>query len=141
MFNRTTRNTRNRNTRTKWERCSHLTRNTPERHHWCCSVVFRCLSENVLKTDWEDVFSVTFFCLPRRLQDIISRCLLEDVLKMSWRRLEEDVLNVLKTSLEEVLQTRLEDVLKNSWRPLEYVLEDEKLLRWRWRCLLGWLLI
>ena len=47
----------------------------------------------------------------------------EDVQKASWRRLE-DFFSVTffccKTSLEEVLQTRLEDVL-----------EDKKLLRWR----------
>ena len=39
------------------------------------------LGEDVLKTYWrrlQDVFSVTFFCLPRRL---------EDVLKTSGRRL------------------------------------------------------
>ena len=39
----------------------------------------------------EDVFSVTFFCLSRRLQDIIARRLLENVLKTSWRRHLEDV--------------------------------------------------
>ena len=34
------------------------------------------LGEDVLKTYWrrlQDVFSVTFFCLPRRLEDIIAR--------------------------------------------------------------------
>ena len=83
------------------------------------------LGQDVLKTSWrrlEDVFSVTFFCLPRRL---------ENVLKTSWR-------HNCKTSCKHVLKTswkmswrRLEDVLgrriaNTSWRRLEDVLEDEK---------------
>ena len=64
------------------------------------------LGEDVLKTYWrhlQDVFSVTFFCLLRRL---------EDVLKTSWR-------HNCKTSCKHVLKTswkRLEDVLKRSWK-------------------------
>ena len=57
----------------------------------------------LVKTYWrclEDVFSVTFFCLPRRL---------EDILKTSWRRLE-DVLEDEKCYAE--------DVFKTSWRRL-----------------------
>ena len=50
------------------------------------------LGEDVLKTSWrrlEYVFSVTFFCLPRRLEDVLEdeKCYAEDVLKTSWRRL------------------------------------------------------
>ena len=116
------------------------------------------LGEDVLKTPWsrlEDVFSVTFFCLPRRLEDIIARRLantswkrLEDVLmtswKTSWRRLE----SVLKTSLrrlEDVLGKRIANrswrrkIAKTSWktksvtlqtslRRLEDVLENKKYL-------------
>ena len=80
----------------------------------------------------EDVFSVTFFCLPRRLQDITARCLLEDVLKTPWRRPLEEA--VLQTHLEDVVQ----GVLKTSSRSLGRqknchadILEDEKLLHWR----------
>ena len=68
-----------------------------------------CLDEDVLKTTWrrlEDVFSVTFFCLPRRL---------EGVLKTSWRRLPR--------RLQDVLGRR---IASTSWRRLEDVLEDEK---------------
>ena len=67
------------------------------------------LGENVLKTSWrrlEDVFSVKFFCLPRRLEDIISRRLANT----SWRRLGRRLEDVFKTSLRR-LARRLEDVL------------------------------
>ena len=95
------------------------------------------LGEDVLKMSWrriEDVFSVTFFCLPRRLKDIIGRrlantswrCLedvLEDVLKTSWRRFRKTFCKyVLKTSSRrlgrrKVLRwRRLQDVLKTSWK-------------------------
>ena len=76
----------------------------------------------------EDVFSVTFFCLPRRLEDITARRLantslrrledvLEDVLKTSWKCLEDVLKTSWKTFQEDVLQIRLEDVLKtrNVW--------------------------
>ena len=77
----------------------------------------------------EDVFSVTFFCLPRRLEDITARRLantslrrledvLEDVLKTSWKCLEDVLKTSWKTFQEDVLQIRLEDVLKTSWRRL-----------------------
>ena len=59
----------------------------------------------LVKTYWrclEDVFSATFFCLPRRL---------EDVLKTSWKRFGK---------------TYRKYVLKTSWRRLQEVLEDEK---------------
>ena len=83
----------------------------------------------LVKTYWrrlEDVFSVTFFCFSRRLQDIAARHLHEDVLKISSRRLEEDV---FRTSLEGVLKTfwkRLEDVL---WIRVEGIWSTS------WRCL------
>ena len=60
----------------------------------------------LVKTYWrclEDVFSVTFFCLPRRLEDIIARRLANT----SWRRLGR----------RKVLRwRRLQDVLKTSWK-------------------------
>ena len=48
------------------------------------------------------------FCLPRRLEDVL-KTYLQDALQT---RLED----VLKTYLQDVLQTRLEDVLKTSWK-------------------------
>ena len=104
----------------------------------------------------EDVFSVTFFCLPRRLEDIISRRLantprrrlgrrLEDVLKMSWRRLARRLEDVLKTSSRHFRKTYYKYVFKTSWktksvtlkpssRRLEDVLENKKCLLgiWKW---------
>ena len=53
-----------------------------------------CLGKVVLKKFWtrlEDVFSVTVFCFPRRLQDGFAKRLLKNVLKTSWRSLEENV--------------------------------------------------
>ena len=102
------------------------------------------LGKDVLKTSWrhlEDVFSVTFFCLPRRLEDIIARRLantswrrlgrrLEDVLKTSWRRLGRHLEDVLKTSWRRFRKTYCKCVLKTSSRGLEDVLENKK-------CLLG----
>ena len=58
----------------------------------------------------EDVFSVTFFCLPRRLQEIIDRRVHEDVLKTSCK-------HVLKTSWE-TKKCYVEEVFKKSWRRL-----------------------
>ena len=59
------------------------------------------------------------FCLPRRLEDLL-KTYLQDVLQT---RLED----VLKTFWEDVLQIRLEDVLKTSSRGLG----RWKVLRWR----------
>ena len=69
----------------------------------------------------EDVFSVTIFHLPRRLQDVLqdvfntsSQDVLEDEKLIRWRSVED----VLKTSLENVLKTKncyAEDVLKTCW--------------------------
>ena len=129
----------------------------PLRIHWrFLTILLKTQQTFVLvKTYWrrlEDVFSVTFFCLPRRLQDIIARSLLEDILVTSWRRRLENFLkmscegvlkmwrpeDVLKKFLEDILQLRLEDVftrrkiitLKTSWRRFENVLESKE-------CLLG----
>ena len=70
----------------------------------------------------QNVFSVTIFRLPRRLEDVLQ-IRLEDVLEdeklLSWRRLED----VLKTCLEDALKTRLEDVMKKSWRQTKCLLE------------------
>ena len=82
----------------------------------------------------EDVFSVTFFSLLRRLQDIIARRLANT----SWIRLGRYLEDVLKTFCRRLaktlLQTRLEDVLEDEkllhWRGLQDVLENKK-------CLLG----
>ena len=75
----------------------------------------------MLKTCWlhlEDVFSVTYFCLPRCLEDLLKDVMkmsCEDVLKMSWR------------CFEEVFGRHLANT---SWGRLADVLEDEKLLCW-----------
>ena len=85
------------------------------------------LGKDVLKTSsrrLQDVFSVTFFCLPRRLEDIIARRLAntswrhncktpcKHVLKTSWRRFR-------KTYCQCVLKDEkcyAEDVFKTSWK-------------------------
>ena len=64
----------------------------------------------------EDVFSVIFFCPPRRLQDILKKTSYKDMLLTSARH-PKDILkpsfeDILKKSLEDVMQTRLEDVMK-----------------------------
>ena len=58
----------------------------------------------------QDVFSVTVFCLPRGLQDVLKTSH-----KTSWRRLRRRKIITLKTC----------------WRRVEDVLEDKKLLGWR----------
>ena len=87
---------------------------------WSMALLTSILSSNLtrpsqqtfvlVKTYWrrlQDVFSVTFFCLPRRL---------EDVWKTSWRHnCKTSCKHVLKTSWKTSLK-RLEDVLKTSWR-------------------------
>ena len=85
------------------------------------------LGKDILETSsrrLQDVFSETFFCLPRRLGDIIARRLANT----SWRRLEAWSHNC-KTSYKHVLKTswktfwrRFGNVLKTSWRRLEDVL-------------------
>ena len=80
------------------------------------------LGENVLKTSsrrLQDVFSVTFFCLPRRLEDIIARRLANT----SWRRLED----VLKTSWRHFRKTYCKYAYKMSSRGLG----RRKVSRWR----------
>ena len=99
------------------------------------------LGEDVLKTAWrrfEDVFSVTFFCLPRHLENVLktswrhnSKTSCKHVLKTSWRRLGRYLKDVLKTSwrrlgrrlgdisgrrIANTSGRRLKDVLKTSWK-------------------------
>ena len=70
----------------------------------------------------EDVFSVTFFCLPRRLEDIIARRLantswrlLKTSCEMSWRRLQ-DVFEEEKCYAEDVLENKcLLGCVINEW--------------------------
>ena len=85
------------------------------------------LGEDVLKTSsrrLQDVFSVTFFCLPRRLEDALktswrhncnTSC--KHVLKTSWRRLE-DILGRRTANTLEDEKCYAEDVFKTSWRRL-----------------------
>ena len=81
-------------------------------------LVFKTCWRRLQDMSWrrlQHVFSVTIFCLPRRLEDVLKtswktkNCYAEDVLKTC---LEE----VLRTCLEDFLKTCLEDVLKTSWR-------------------------
>ena len=58
----------------------------------------------------EDVFSVTFFCLPRRLEDILQD-VLQTHLEDSWKRLARCLEDVFKTSLKKKSVT-----LKTSWK-------------------------
>ena len=63
----------------------------------------------------EDVFSVTIFRLPRRLEDV-----LREVLKTSSRRLQDVFVRRLQDVLEDVKLLRwrsVEDVFKTYWRP------------------------
>ena len=80
----------------------------PNKEFVCLQDVLKTFSRHVLKTSLrhvfnslEDVFSVTIFCLPRSLQDVLQ--------------------NVFKTSSQ--------DFFKMSSRRLKDVLEDKKLLR------------
>ena len=108
---------------------------------------FGSLYPSKLSSWWrrtEDVLSVTFFCLQRRLEYILRTSSRHNFKASSWRRLQEEVFktssrrlgrcleimfwshlqdilktsckDVLKTFLEDLLQTRLEDVLKTSNR-------------------------
>ena len=122
------------------------------------------LGEDVLKTSWkrlEDVFSVIFFCLPRRLENVLKTSWTHNcktscnrILNTSWKRLED----IIARRLANTSWTRLEDVLKTSWRRLARHLEDVLKTSWKtksvtlktsWRrledvlenkkCLLGWM--
>ena len=92
----------------------------PNRFNWNLPANIR-LGEDVLKTSsrcLQDVFSVTFLCLQRRL---------EDVLKTSWRHNCKTSSKRLEVFLEDVLRTK-SVTLKTSSRRLENVLENNKCL-------------
>ena len=90
--------------------------------------VFKTYSRHIFRR-LQHVFSVAFFCLPRRLQDVLKTSC-KYVLKTSWKMKDcyaEDVLktcveDVLKTYLEDFLKTCLEDILKISWRQTKCLL-------------------
>ena len=71
----------------------------------------------------EDVFSVTFFCLPRRLADVFQKSSIKLNCKMSsWWRLEDVLEDVLKTSwrrLEGVFGRRIANTFWRRWKRLE----------------------
>ena len=67
----------------------------PSKHFACLQDVLKTSSRHVFKT-FEDVFSVTIFRLPRRLEDVLQE---EKLLR--WRRAED----IFKTSLEKVFKT------------------------------------
>ena len=68
----------------------------------------------------QHVFSITIFCLSRRLENVLQ-IRLEDVLKASrktfWRRLGRRKIVLLKTC-----SRRLDDVLKTPWRKTKCLL-------------------
>ena len=70
----------------------------------------------------EDVLSVTFFCLQRRLEYILRTSSRHNFKASSWRRLQEDVFKTssrrLGRRLEDVLKLCFEGILKTSWRRL-----------------------
>ena len=82
------------------------------------------VGEDVLKTSsrhLQGFFSVTFFCLPRRLENVLKTSC-----KTSWRHFRKTyckyVLNPTSRRLQEVLEDEkcyAEDVFKTSWRRLE----------------------
>ena len=88
------------------------------------------LGEDVLKASWrplQHVFSVTFFCLPRRL---------EDVLKTSWRHnCNTSCKHVLKTSWRHFRKTYCKYVLKTSWKTKSVTLKTSwKIRNVCWDC-------
>ena len=114
---------------------------------WRCNPANIRLGEGVLKTSWrrlEDVFSVTFFCLPRRLEDIIARRFastswrrLEDVFKTSWRRLTRCLEEVLGRRIANTSWRRLQDVFKTSWNTKSVTLKTSWKIRnvcWEGTC-------
>ena len=75
--------------------------------HLYCNSKYPSKHLLVLKTSWrrlQNVFSVTIFRFPKRLEDVLKtswktkNCYAEDVLKTSWR-------HVLKTSWRHVFKT------------------------------------
>ena len=83
---------------------------------------WRCLQgmssrrlQDMCSRRFEDVFRVTTFRLPRRLENVLP-----EVLKTSSRRLPdvlEDVKLLRWRYVEDVFRTFLEEVFKTSWRP------------------------
>ena len=86
---------------------THLDTDIPSKYFVSLNSVFKTFSRYVFKTSWRQVFKTS------------SR----HVFKTSSRRLQRDNFSSSKTS-----SRRLQDVFA---RHLQYVLEDEKLLRWR----------
>ena len=102
----------------------------------------------LVKTYWslQHVFNVTFFCLPRRLKEVLKtswrhncKTSCKHVLKTSWRRLARRLENILGRRIANKSWRCLEDVFKRSWktkgvtlkassRRLEDVLENKKYL-------------
>ena len=98
------------------------------------------LGEDVLKMSWrwlQHVFSVTFFCLLRRLQDALKtssrhncKTSCKHVLETSWRRLEDVLGRLIANTSWRRLGRWKSITLKMSSRRLEDGLENKK-------CLLG----
>ena len=115
-------------------------------HTWCNNEKIRKFAANICWSSrrLQDVFSITVFPLPRRLEDI-----LQDVLKtsgrsknvtlktssrrleemswrclddMSWRRFEDMSWRRLEHISWRLLKTCLEDVFKTSWRQTKCLL-------------------
>ena len=116
-------------------------------------VVKECMHEPMtqqtfllVKTYWrrlEDVFSVTVFCLPRRLQDVWIRLqgmIARRLTNTSWRRLE-DVLRrrIAKTSWIRLGRRKIVSLKTSLWR-LEDVLDDKRCLLAKYNRKKHWLL-
>ena len=79
-------------------------------------LVFKTTWRRLKDMSWrrfQNVFSVTIFRFPRRL---------EDVLKASWKRKNCYAEGVLKICLQNVLTTCLQNVFKPSWRQTKCLL-------------------
>ena len=91
----------------------------------CLQDAFKTCLQDMSSRRLQDVFSVTIFCLPRHLQDVL------------W-----DVLKTSLTGLQDVFARRLQDVFKKLWKAKYYYadccvedvfttgLEDQQMFAW-----------
>ena len=80
----------------------------------CLTVLGRCTPANIRLG--EDVLSVTFFCLQRRLEYILRTSSRHNFKASSWRRLGRRLEDVLKLCFEGIFKTSWRRLAKTSWR-------------------------